>query len=243
MSVFSGIREDIQTVFQKDPAARNVLEVLTYPGLHSLWFHRISHWLWKRHFHSTARILSHVSRFLTGIEIHPGAKIGRRFFIDHGMGIVIGETAEVGDDVLLYHQVTLGGTALQKIKRHPTIGNGVLIGMGAKILGPVTIGDNCKIGANAVVNKDIPADCTVVGIPGRIVRREGHKIEEKKCEPCGVMDNQINTSDPQDSSIREMRQRIELLEQHTEKLEHLLRRVEASGAMLRYQKEAEPSAK
>ncbi len=223
--MFSGIREDIQTVFSKDPAARSVFEVLSYPGLHALWFHRIAHWLWNTNARSPARILSHVSRFLTGIEIHPGAKVGRRFFIDHGMGIVIGETAEIGDDVLLYHQVTLGGTALEKVKRHPTIGSNVLIGMGAKILGPVTIGDGCKIGANAVVNKDIPANCTVVGIPGRIVRREGRRVEDPM-EPCSVMDNQINTSDPQEAALRELRQRVELLEQHTEKLEHLLNQVE-----------------
>ena len=219
------IREDIRTVFEKDPAARSVLEVLTYPGLHALWLHRISHWLWKRNFKSAARILSHFARFLTGVEIHPGAVIGRRFFIDHGMGVVIGETAVVGDDVLLYHQVTLGGVSLEKTKRHPTLGNNVLVGMGAKILGPISIGDGTRVGANAVVNKDIPANCTVVGIPGRIVRRDGQRIDEVLGANT-VMDNAMNAVDPQDSTIREMRQRIDLLEQHSEKLEQLIARLE-----------------
>ena len=226
MTVFlQGVREDIKTVFEKDPAARSVLEVLTYPGLHALWLHRISHWLWKRNLKSSARILSHMARFLTGVEIHPGAVIGRRFFIDHGMGVVIGETAVIGDDVLLYHQVTLGGVSLEKTKRHPTLGNNVLVGMGAKILGPITIGDGTRVGANAVVNKDIPANCTVVGIPGRIIRRDGQRIDEVLGANT-VMDNAMNAVDPQDATIREMRQRIDLLEQHSEKLEQLIARLE-----------------
>jgi serine O-acetyltransferase len=234
--VFAGISEDIQTVFAKDPAARSLLEVLTYPGLHALWLHRIGNALWRRKIQLPARIISQLSRFLTGIEIHPGATIGRRFFIDHGMGIVIGETAIIGDDVLLYHQVTLGGTSLVKTKRHPTLGNGVLVGMGAKILGPISIGDHCKIGANAVVNKDIPDNCTVVGIPGRIVRRDGQRHEEDYAmlglsggasADSGVMDNIINRVDPQDTTIRHLSQRIELLEQHSEKLEELIARIEA----------------
>lgn len=225
--MFDGIREDIRTVFTKDPAARSVLEVLLYPGLHALWAHRVAHWLWKHRAKLLARYVSQVSRFVTSIEIHPGATIGRRFFIDHGDGVVIGETAEIGDDVLMYHQVTLGGTALEKIKRHPTIGNGVLIGMGAKILGPITVGEGCKIGANAVVNKDIPENCTVVGIPGRIIRRDGQPVgHEFAPHAVQVMDNIINRVDPQDSTIREMRQRLELLEQHNEKLEQLIRRLE-----------------
>ncbi|WP_456456564.1 serine O-acetyltransferase [Thermovibrio sp.] len=170
------VREDIKTVFERDPAARSVLEVLLcYPGLHAIWFHRIAHWLWNHKLKLPARIISHISRWLTGIEIHPGAKIGRRFFIDHGMGVVIGETTEIGNDVTIYHQVTLGGTSTKKGKRHPTIGNNVVIGAGAKVLGPVKIGDNCKIGANSVVVKDVPPNSTVVGIPGKIVRREGIK--------------------------------------------------------------------
>ncbi len=219
--MFAGIKEDIKTVFTKDPAARSILEVLTYPGLHALWFHRIAHRLWKRQFTTLARLVSQLSRFLTGVEIHPGAQIGRRFFIDHGMSVVIGETAVIGDDVLMYHQVTLGGTSLTHTKRHPTIGNGVLIGMGAKILGPITIGDHCKIGANAVVNKDIPDNCTVVGIPGRIIRRNGAPTND-----VGVMDNTINRVDPRDDTIQELMSRIELLERHSEKLEELIERIE-----------------
>ena len=222
--VFSRLREDIQTVFAKDPAAGSVWEVLTYPGLHALWAHRVAHWLWTHGGRAIARMISQLSRFFTGIEIHPGADIGRRFFIDHGMGVVIGETAVIGDDVLLYHQVTLGGTSIDKIKRHPTLGNGVLVGMGAKILGPITIGERCMIGANAVVNKDIPPDCTVVGIPGRIVRRDGRRIHEDST--AHVMDNVINRVDPQDVTVRELRQRLDLLEQHNEKLEQLIQRLE-----------------
>jgi serine O-acetyltransferase len=222
--VFDGIREDVRTVFSKDPAARSVLEVLTYPGLWSLWWHRVSHWLWRHRAKLLARMVSQMSRFLTGVEIHPGATIGRRFFIDHGMGVVIGETSVIGDDVLMYHQVTLGGTSLAKVKRHPTLGNGVMIGMGAKILGPIIIGENCQIGANAVVNKDIPPNCVVVGIPGRIVRRNGERVESAAGPQ--VMDNLINRVDPQDTTIRELRQRLELLEQHNEKLEMLIQRLE-----------------
>jgi serine O-acetyltransferase len=224
VNLFARLREDIQTVFAKDPAARSVLEVLTYPGLHALWLHRIAHGLWTHKFKLSARILSQLNRLVTHIEIHPGATLGRRLFIDHGDGIVIGETAVVGDDVLLYHQVTLGGTSLSKTKRHPTLGNGVLVGMGAKILGNITIGDRCRIGANAVVNKDIPPDCTVVGIPGRIVRRNGERID---ADSGPVMDNVINRVDPQDATIRELSQRLELLEQHSEKLEELIARLES----------------
>jgi serine O-acetyltransferase len=222
--VFSRLREDIHTVFAKDPAAGSVWEVLTYPGLHALWAHRAAHWLWSHRTRAVARLLSHISRHLTGIEIHPGAVIGRRFFIDHGMGVVIGETSVIGDDVVLYHQVTLGGTSIEKVKRHPTLGNGVLVGMGAKILGPYTIGDRSMIGANAVVNMNVPPDCTVVGIPGRIVRRNGQRIHDDSA--VHIMDNVINRVDPQDATIRELRQRLDLLEQHNEKLEQLIDRLE-----------------
>jgi serine O-acetyltransferase len=228
--VFARLREDVQTVFAKDPAARNLLEVLLYQGLYALWFHRFAHALWGRHCKLAARSLSQLSRFLTGIEIHPGATIGRRLFIDHGAGVVIGETAIIGDDVLMYHQVTLGGTSLDKSKRHPTIGNGVLIGMGAKILGPITIGDHCQIGANAVVNKDVPPNCVVVGIPGRIIRRDGHRIASADAP---VMDNILNRVDPQDATIRELRQRLELIEQHNEKLEELIERLEEHEGIAR----------
>ena len=170
------IREDIQSVFSRDPAARNILEViLCYPGLHAIWLHRISHFFWRSGSKTFARLISHKSRFLTGIEIHPGARIGRRFFIDHGMGVVIGETTEIGDDVLLYQGVVLGGTALEKKKRHPTLGNRVVVGTGAKVLGPITIGDDAMIGAGSVVVKDVPPGATVVGVPARIVE-EHRKI-------------------------------------------------------------------
>ncbi len=167
--MFDRIREDIQTVFAKDPASRTTLEVLTcYPGLHALWLHRIAHWLWTHHFLLLGRFLSHINRFLTGIEIHPGATIGRRFFIDHGMGVVIGETTEIGDDVLMFQGVVLGGTANEKTKRHPTIGNHVVVGSGAIVLGPILIGDGARVGAGSVVVKPVPAGMTVVGVPARI---------------------------------------------------------------------------
>ncbi len=168
------VREDIATIFTKDPAARSLLEVLTcYPGLHALWLHRVAHSLWQHGLKYPGRLLSHIARWLTGIEIHPGAVIGRRCFIDHGMGIVIGETAEVGDDVLMYKGVVLGGISQEKIKRHPTIGQGVVLGSNAIILGPITVGDGAKIGSGSVVVKPVPAWATVVGIPGRVVKVNG----------------------------------------------------------------------
>ena len=171
--MFKNIREDIASVFDRDPAARTTFEMLTcYPGLHARIMHRMANTLWHANLKWPARFLSHVARWFTGIEIHPGATIGRRFFIDHGMGVVIGETAEIGDDVTLYHGVTLGGTSWQHGKRHPTLGNGVVVGAGAKILGPITIGDGAKIGSNAVVVKDVPAGATAVGIPARILDEE-----------------------------------------------------------------------
>lgn len=168
--MFNQIREDIRCVFDRDPAARNSFEVLTtYPGLHALLFHRLAHGLSNMGLRWLARVVSSLSRWLTGIEIHPGAKIGRRFFIDHGMGVVIGETAEIGDDCTLYHGVTLGGTSWEKGKRHPTLLNNVVVGAGAKVLGPIVLGEGARVGSNAVVVKDIPAGSTVVGVPGRIV--------------------------------------------------------------------------
>ena len=173
--MFNTVREDIRTVFNKDPAARSTLEVVfCYPGLHALWFHRVAHFLWRHKLRLLARLLSHVNRFLTGIEIHPGAKIGRRLFIDHGSGVVIGETAEIGDDVLMYQGVVLGGTTLRKGKRHPTVGNNVVMGTGAVALGAITLGDGASIGAGSVVVKPVPPGGTVVGIPGRIVEDQ-HK--------------------------------------------------------------------
>jgi len=169
--MFSRIREDIRSVFDRDPAARTTWEVLTcYPGLHAVWGQRISHWLWTHGFKWLARLNSNLGRWLTGIEIHPGAKIGRRLFIDHGLGVVIGETAEIGDDVTLYQGVTLGGVSWNKGKRHPTIGNNVVVGAGAKVLGPFTVGEGARIGSNAVVVKEVPPGATVVGIPARVVQ-------------------------------------------------------------------------
>ena len=176
--MFERVKEDIRVVFERDPAARNVFEVITsYPGLHAIWLHRIAHFLWRKGIKTIARIISHINRFLTGIEIHPGAKIGRRFFIDHGMGVVIGETAEIGDDVLMYQGVVLGGTSLKKEKRHPTIGNNVVIGAGAILLGPIKVGDGAKIGAGSVVIKDVPEGTTVVGVPARVVEKREKKID------------------------------------------------------------------
>jgi serine O-acetyltransferase len=175
--MFNQLRRDIQAVFDRDPAARSVWEILTtYPGLHALWFYRTSHWCWDHHLFWLGRVISHIGRALTGIEIHPGARISPGFFIDHGMGVVIGETAEVGPNVTLYHGVSLGGTSWKKGKRHPTIEEDVVIGAGAKVLGPITIGARTRIGANAVVVKDVPPDSVVVGIPGRITHRHGERV-------------------------------------------------------------------
>jgi len=165
----STLREDIQTIFRKDPAARGFFEViLCYPGLHALWMHRMANFLWRHGLYLPARIISHLCRFLTGIEIHPGARIGRRFFIDHGAGVVIGETTEIGDDVLLYQGVVLGGVSLKKEKRHPTIGNNVMIGAGTIVLGPISIGNGAKIGAASLVVRDVPPNSVAVGVPARI---------------------------------------------------------------------------
>jgi serine O-acetyltransferase len=163
-------REDIQSVFERDPAARNTFEILTaYPGIHAIIFHRLSHWLWTLGLKWLARVLSNIARLFTGIEIHPGAVIGRRFFIDHGMGVVIGETAVIGDDCTLYHGVTLGGTSWEKGKRHPTLSNNVVVGAGAKVLGPILVGEGARIGSNAVVVKDVPPGATVIGVPGKLI--------------------------------------------------------------------------
>jgi serine O-acetyltransferase len=174
---FRSVREDIAAVFESDPAARSYLEVVVcYPGLHAVWAHHLSHWLWLHNMRFLARFISQVARLFTGIEIHPGAEIGRRLFIDHGMGTVIGETAIVGDDVTLYQGVTLGGTGKEKGKRHPTLGNNISIGSGAKLLGNITIGDNCRVGAGSVVLRNVPANSTIVGVPGHIVLRDGKRV-------------------------------------------------------------------
>jgi serine O-acetyltransferase len=177
--MFNVLKEDIEVVFDQDPAARSRLEViLTYAGLHAIWSHRLAHALFKRKLYFIARIISQISRFFTGIEIHPGAKIGRRLFIDHGMGVVIGETCEIGDNVTIYQGVTLGGTGKEKGKRHPTVMDNALIATGAKVLGSITIGENSKIGGGSVVLKDVPPNSTVVGVPGRVVIQDGVKIKK-----------------------------------------------------------------
>lgn len=218
--MFTAIREDIKSVFDRDPAARSTLEVLTcYPGVHARILHRMSHSLWRWRLFWLARFLSHIARFLTGIEIHPGATIGRRFFIDHGMGVVIGETAEIGDDVTLYHGVTLGGTSWKEGKRHPTLGNGVVVGAGAKILGPIIIGDGAKIGSNAVVVKDVPVGATAAGIPARILD------EVKKAGGFNAYGLGSDQNDPVSKALHGLighsvtvDQRIELILQQLEKM-------------------------
>jgi len=184
--MFNHLKEDISIVFDRDPAARTHWEVLTtYPGVHALIMHRLSHWFWNIKLYWLGRMLSHIGRWLTGIEIHPGATIGRRVFIDHGMGVVIGETAVIGNDCTLYHGVTLGGTSWNKGKRHPTLEQGVVIGAGAKVLGPITIGKNAKIGSNAVVVKDVPENATAVGIPARILEEEKLKQRDDTAQKIG----------------------------------------------------------
>jgi len=184
--MFNSIREDIASVFDRDPAARSTWEVVTcYPGFHALRVHRLANWLWRMNLRWMGRLVSHFGRWITGIEIHPGARIGRRFFIDHGMGVVIGETAEIGDDVTLYHGVTLGGTSWNKGKRHPTLRNGVVIGAGAKVLGPITVGEGARIGSSAVVVRDVPPGATAVGIPARIILDEQDRSREEKAEKLG----------------------------------------------------------
>ncbi len=211
MRMISLMKEDIQTIFSEDPAARSTVEViLCYPGLHALWLHRMAHSLWEHKYLFLARLLSHWGRFLTGIEIHPGAKIGRRFFIDHGMGVVIGETTEIGDDVLLYQGVVLGGTSLNKGKRHPTIGNNVVIGTGAKVLGPIEIGEGSKIGAGSVVVKSVPPNSTVVGVPGRIV--EEHKQHAKATTDL----EHGKLPDPVQQAISSLKEEIRILKNKTE---------------------------
>ena len=206
------IRSDYNAIFERDPAARSKLEaVLCYPGFHAILFHRASHWLWNRNLKLLARVLSHIARFLTGIEIHPGAKIGRGVFIDHGMGVVIGETAEVGDGVTLYHQVTLGGVSLKKEKRHPTLEKRVVVGAGAKILGPFVVGEGSKIGSNSVVVKPVPPDSTVVGVPGRTVKKRTITVQ-------GVDLNHHLLPDPVLDVIHSLSEEVDELRREIEKL-------------------------
>jgi len=210
-SIWERLKEDVQVVFERDPAARSVLEVvLCYSGLHAIWGYRIAHWFWERDFRLIARLISQFVRFLTGVEIHPGAKIGRRLFIDHGMGVVIGETCEIGDDVTLYQGVTLGGTGKEKGKRHPTIGNNVLIASGAKVLGSFKIGDNSKIGAGSVVLREVPPNSTVVGIPGRVVVQNGRRVPNDL--------DHVNLPDPVADLLRTMQEEIDNLKREVERL-------------------------
>src|SRR5512146_1858045 len=232
--MFRHLREDIASVFDRDPAARTTWEVLTcYPGLHALLFHRLGHWFWGHGLRWPGRLTSHIGRWLTGIEIHPGATIGRRVFIDHGMGVVIGETAEVGEDTTLYHGVTLGGTTWNKGKRHPTLGRNVVVGAGAKILGPIRVGDGAKIGSNAVVVRDVPEGATVVGIPGRIVEG-GPSKEGARFAAYAVVQNQ---DDPYAKAIQtlvdhshELEQSLAALTAKLADLEHELAQHEAASA-------------
>lgn len=211
MSVWETLKTDIEAVFERDPAARSTLEVIfTYSGLHAVWFHRLAHALYKRRFYFLARLISQISRFLTGIEIHPGAKIGKGLFIDHGMGVVIGETCEIGDYVTIYQGVTLGGTGKEKGKRHPTIEDHVLIAAGAKVLGSITIGHHSKVGAGSVVLKDVPPHSTVVGIPGRVVVQNGERV--------GLDLDHANLPDPVADKFRQMEEEIHRLKQELEAL-------------------------
>lgn len=212
-TLFRVMREDIRCIFEQDPAARSTLEVvLTYSGLHAIWAHRIAHALFKMNLRFLARVVSQISRFFTGIEIHPGAKIGRRLFIDHGMGIVIGETCEIGNDVTIYQGVTLGGTGKEKGKRHPTIEDNVLIATGAKVLGSITVRENSKIGAGSVVLKEVPANSTVVGIPGKVVISNGVKVKDKL--------NHQDLPDPVLDKCNRLEQRIQALEARLAEVEN-----------------------
>jgi serine O-acetyltransferase len=211
--MFSRMREDINSVFDRDPAARNVVEVLfCYPGLHAIWMHRIAHWFWTHGLLFLGRFTSQVSRFITGIEIHPGARIGRKFFIDHGMGVVIGETAEIGDNVTMYHGVTLGGVTWDKVKRHPTIGDNVVIGSGAKVLGPFTVGANSKIGSNSVVVKEVPPNSSVVGIPGRVVMSEGQQPVKPDLQHGNMPDPEAKAISCLFDQIRELDKKYQALQ-------------------------------
>ena len=231
--MFRQLREDIASVFERDPAARSTWEVLTcYPGLHAVWIHRLAHWFWVRGLAWLGRFTSHLGRWLTGIEIHPAVKVGRRVFIDHGMGVVIGETAEIGDDCTIYQGVTLGGTSLYRgTKRHPTLGKGVVVGAGAKVLGGFTVGDGAHIGSNAVVVKEVPAGATVVGIPGRIVEegvREKGQTEKERTHfaAYGVVPNQ---EDPYAKTLQSLVDHAQELEQTVSALAEKIRRLEQAA--------------
>jgi serine O-acetyltransferase len=229
-SLWAMLKEDLACVFQRDPAARSTLEVATtYPGVHALIAHRLAHRLWQSGWRFSARLLSFLGRTLTNVDIHPGATIGRRFFIDHGAGVVIGETAEVGNDVTLYHGVTLGGTSWNKGKRHPTLSDGVVVGAGAKILGPITLGERVRVGANSVVVKDVPADRTVVGVPGRIVDTRASGLRPLVGELNTINLDHNLLPDPVAKSIACLIERIETLEKELAELRHEPPPLEHSG--------------
>ena len=233
--MFARIKEDIACILDRDPAARNAFEILTtYPGLHAVIAHRLSRRLWRANFKWLARVVANVARLFTGIEIHPGAQIGRRFFIDHGMGVVIGETAIIGDDCTLYHGVTLGGTSWEKGKRHPTLGNDVVVGAGAKVLGPIEIGDGARIGSNAVVNKSVQAGATVVGVPGRLVERPGSAAEERRMNTAKRIGFDAygatrDTPDPVAHAVNCMLDHIHLLDQRLEAMAKALEQFGITG--------------
>jgi serine O-acetyltransferase len=221
--MLSRLKEDIKSVFDRDPAARSTLEVIfCYPGLHAIWIHRISGFFWKHGFLLIGRMVSHLGRFLTGIEIHPGAQIGKGFFIDHGMGVVIGETAEIGENVTLYHGVTLGGVSWEKTKRHPTIGDNVVIGSGAKVLGPFTVGKGSKIGSNSVVVKEVPANSTVVGIPGRVVMAAEKTLGKMDLEHGNLPDPEAKAISCLFEQIRELERKLAVLSNEHEALRNRL---------------------
>lgn len=209
--MFTSLKRDIQAALERDPAARNVLEVLVcYPGLHALHTHRIAHWFWTRNLKTFGRFISHIGRFFTGVEIHPGARIGPGLFIDHGIGVVIGETSEIGEDVTIYQGVTLGGTSLEKKKRHPTIGNRVVIGAGATILGAIAVGDNSRIGSGSVVVKEVPPNSLVVGVPGQVIYRDGKRVSR-------TIDLEMTEMpDPAEKAIRCVLERLQELEKEVE---------------------------
>ncbi len=227
--MFERLNEDLLVVFDRDPAAKTRLEIITcYAGFHAVIFHRVSHKIWKKGFFWPARFLSHFARWITGIEIHPGAKIGKRFFIDHGMGVVIGETSEIGDDCTIYHGVTLGGTSWQKGKRHPSLGDNVIVGAGAKILGPISIGNQAKIGSNAVVVRDVPDRATAVGIPARILDSDLKQTREQTAENMGFSAYAIS-SDDDDPMVKAVHGLIDNAAENAERIQEILRYLKKLG--------------
>lgn len=239
--MFDRLKEDIDCVFERDPAARNAFEILTtYPGLHAVLVHRLTHRLWRRNLKWLARLLSNVARLFTGIEIHPGAVIGRRFFIDHGMGVVIGETAVIGDDCTLYHGVTLGGTTWQKGKRHPTLGRDVVVGAGAKVLGPLQIGDGVRIGSNAVVVKSVPPGATVVGVPGRVIEPDKDATAKRRADTAKRIgfDAYGATRDAPDPVANAINRMLDHIHHMDQRMEQMSRALESRGIMRHFEHDA-----